>query len=264
AGRTTVPLQLDPCGSVFVLFARPSPGVPHFVSIDPGPDDAAQGEAVRLLESDGRLRALVRSPGSWTLRSAAGERKPLEVAHLPPALTLRGPWRLAFPGRPGEQEGHRPARLLRVRLSDLLSWTELPEPDARYFSGTALYRTEFELPAALLGPERALWLDLGEVHEIAEVRVNGADLPVLWKPPFAVEITAAARAGRNSLALRVTNTWRNRLIGDHGKPAAQRRTFVVPMLRKGEPWLPGGPGVELSPAGLLGPVTVRTLARVQL
>ena len=46
--------------------------------------------------------------------------------------------------------------------------------------------------------------------------------------------------------------------------AAQRKTFVVPMLRQGEPWLPGEPGVKLSPAGVLGPVTVRSVARVSL
>jgi hypothetical protein len=99
---------------------------------------------------------------------------------------------------------------------------------------------------------------------MAAVRVNGVELGVLWKPPFAVEITRAVRAGRNSLTLRVTNTWRNRLIGDYGKPAGERETFVVPMLRKGQPWLPGGPGAALSPAGLLGPVTLRSVAQVEL
>lgn len=271
-GRTTVPLRLDPYGSAFVLFARPSQGAPHFVSIDTSVHGPERSAAVSLLESGGRARALVSTAGRWTLRNAAGDGVPLEVAQLPAPFALKGPWKLTFSRRPGAAAERRPradadrrsTRTVRVSLADLVSWTSLADPEVHYFSGTALYQTEFELPGALLGPQRALWLDLGEVHELAAVRVNGADLGVLWKPPFAVEITGAVRAGRNLLALRVTNTWRNRLIGDYGKPAAGRETFVVPMLRLGKEWLPGGRGVELSPAGLLGPVTIRSVARVEL
>jgi hypothetical protein len=263
-GHTTVPLRLDPCGSVFVLFARRAREAAHFVSAVSAAPDTGQAEAVRLLESDGRVRALVSSAGSWMLERASGERMPLEVPRLPAPLALPGPWRVRFPRQSAAAPGGRPGRSLRVRLDGLVSWTELADAQARYFSGTALYRTRFELPAALFDPGRTLWLDLGEVHEIAAVQLNGHELGVLWKPPFAVEITAAARAGRNSLTLRVTNTWRNRLIGDYGKPAAQRQTFVVPLLRKEQPWLPGGPGTALSPAGVLGPVTVRSIARVEL
>ncbi len=263
-GRTVVPLELDPRGSAFVLFARRCRGVPHFVSIDSASSGGAAPDAVRLLESGGAVRALVSAQGSWSLLDAAGVRKRLEVPRLPAPLPLEGPWNLTFPARPPAAPGRRPVRALRVRLTDLISWTELSENEARYFSGTVLYRTWFELPAELLGADRTLWLDLGEVHEMAAVRVNGKALGVLWKPPFTLKITGAAHAGRNSLILRVTNTWRNRLIGDYGKPAAQRETFVVPMLRKGQPWLPGGAGVKLSPAGVLGPVTVRSVARVSL
>jgi hypothetical protein len=223
-------------------------------------------DAVRPLASGGgRVQALVASAGCWILRNASGDRRPLEVAQLPAPLAVSGPWTLTFPRRPAAAgAGRRSARAVRSRLAELISWTALSDPDARHFSGTALYRTQFDLPAALLGTGRALWLDLGEVHEIAAVRMNGTRLGVLWKPPFAIEVTAAVRAGRNSLALRVTNTWRNRLIGDYGKSGAERQTVVVPMLRKGQPGLPGGPGVELSPAGVLGPVTITSVARLEL
>jgi (4-O-methyl)-D-glucuronate---lignin esterase len=263
-GCTHVPLQLDPGGSLFVLFARRAPGAAPFVAVEPAAPGTGAVDAVRLLQLDDRVTALVTSPGRWTLRRASGERVPLEVARLPAPLALRGPWRLTFPRRPAAQPGGRGAPSVRLRLADLVSWSELADREARYFSGTAVYRLRFDLPAALRSAGCALWLDLGAVHEIAAVQLNGTELGVLWKPPFAVEITAAARAGRNSLTLRVTNTWRNRLIGDFGKSAAERATFVVPMLRKGQPWLPGGPGVGLSPAGLLGPVSVRSIARVEL
>jgi hypothetical protein len=61
-------------------------------------------------------------------------------------------------------------------------------------------------------------LDLGRVEVMAEVRLNGADLGVLWKPPFTVEVTDSLRAGRNRLEVKVTNLWPNRLIGDERFP----------------------------------------------
>ncbi|MGA8093581.1 MAG: glycosyl hydrolase [Steroidobacteraceae bacterium] len=255
-GRTFVALDLDPCGSLFVLFARPRPAGGHFIAAHPASAGVGPADPVCLLESDGRVHAVISAPGSWILEKAGGSQTRLELPDLPAPLPLQGPWTLDFP------RGPAPQTRLRLRLEALVSWTELAPPAARYYSGTAGYETEFELPAALLAPARALWLDLGVVHEMAQVRVNGADLGVLWKPPFTVDITRAVRVGRNVLELQVTNTWRNRLIGDYGKSAAERTTYVVPMLRKGQPWLPGGPGATLSPAGVLGPVRVGSVAVV--
>ena len=53
---------------------------------------------------------------------------------------------------------------------------------------------------------------------LAQVQLNGADLGVLWKPPFAVDVTDALRPGRNEFTIRVTNLWPNRLIGDEQLP----------------------------------------------
>jgi hypothetical protein len=257
-GRTFVPLDLDPCGSLFVLFARPRPPGGHFIAAHPAAAGVGSADALHLAASGGRVHAIVSSPGSWILEKAGGGHARLELAELPAPLPLPGPWTVIFADSKAPRTG------LRIRLDTLVSWTELTQPAARYYSGTAGYETEFELPVALLAVERALWLDLGAVHEMAEVRLNGVDLGVVWKPPFKVDITWAARRGRNVLELRVTNTWRNRLIGDYGKSAADRATQVVPMLRKGQPWLPGGPGSTLSPAGVLGPVRVRSVAVVPL
>jgi hypothetical protein len=66
------------------------------------------------------------------------------------------------------------------------------------------------------------------------------------------------------LEIDVANTWRNRLIGDDDKPEGTRVGFVVPMLRKGKKWLPGGTGVKPDPAGLLGPVRIITRKTVDI
>jgi len=54
---------------------------------------------------------------------------------------------------------------------------------------------------------------------IAELEVNGKNLGILWKPPFAADITGAIQPGKNTVKIRVTNLWPNRLIGDEHLPA---------------------------------------------
>ncbi|MCX7015762.1 MAG: glycosyl hydrolase [Candidatus Sumerlaeota bacterium] len=83
-----------------------------------------------------------------------------------------------------------------------------------FFSGTATYTKDLHIPAERLGANRRLWLDLGEVKEVAEVKLNGTALGILWKSPYRVEITGAARRGSNRLGIEVTNQWINRMIGD--------------------------------------------------
>jgi hypothetical protein len=147
----------------------------------------------------------------------------------------------------------QPVELILHRLS---SWTEQANDDVKYYSGTATYTTDFNIPKAMVGPDKRLSLELGDVHDLVEVWLNDQHVGVLWKPPFSIDITHVVRTAINKLRLEVTNTWRNRLIGDYGKEPSERKTFVVPRLRLGKEWLPGGPGTELSPAGLLGPVLV--------
>ena len=104
----------------------------------------------------------------------------------------------------------------KVTFETLTDWTKRAEAGIRYYSGTAVYEKEFEAPKT----EKAarMFLDLGEVKNLAEVRLNGERLGVAWKPPYRVEVTKALRPGRNKLEVRVTNLWPNRLIGDEQQP----------------------------------------------
>jgi hypothetical protein len=97
-------------------------------------------------------------------------------------------------------------------------------------------------------------LDLGAVGEIAEVWLNGKVLGIHWMPPFRVDVTETAKAGRNELQVRVTNLWVNRLVGDSLLPPEQRSTRTnITQLPEDNP---------LMPSGLMGPVTLRSYARV--
>ncbi len=216
------------------------------------------------------LRAF--SAGNFQLRTAAG--KPREVRVQSPAVSheLGGPWTLRFPpnwGAPPE-----------VTLDKLVSWTEHGDAGIRYFSGTAAYEQTFEVPGGLLAPDRAVYLDLGDVKYLARVTLNGKDLGVWWKPPFAAEVTSVLKAGANTLRVEVTNLWTNRLIGDeqyppdcewNGKPLkkwpdwfSKHEPRPVPQRLTFTTWAHWSKDDQPLESGLLGPVRLIAAERVPL
>ncbi len=100
----------------------------------------------------------------------------------------------------------------KITLEKLISWSEAKDEKLRYFAGRAKYYKNFELGEIKDG--KAYILDLGEVKEIVNVKLNGVSLGCLWNKPFKVDVTKALRKGKNALELEVVNTWPNRLIGD--------------------------------------------------
>lgn len=126
-----------------------------------------------------------------------------------PVLPLdRCVWRVAFDSARGG-----PGELVFPRLVD---WKDHPDTRVRYYGGTAVYSTTFVAETALSG--RRVWLDLGVVHDIAAVKLNGRDIGVVWTAPWSIEVSAALRSGENQLEIAVTNCWANRLIGDELEP----------------------------------------------
>lgn len=132
-----------------------------------------------------------------------------DFPRLSELVTLRGSWQVAF-----DQRWGGPAA---IEFPTLSNWAEHKDPRVKYFSGTATYNKIIELPAA--AKQGRLYLDLGAVKHIAEVRLNGHDLGVVWTAPWRVEITDALQPGKNKLEIDVTNVWANRLIGDEQHPA---------------------------------------------
>jgi len=158
----------------------------------------------------------------------------------------------------------------QIELPQLLDWTKHADAGVRYYSGTATYRTVLKLPSDAVSQANRIELDLGKVCVLAEVIVNGKNLGVLWCDPFRVDITPAAKAGDNTLEIRVTNLWPNRMIGDEQFPAdvewAGKALKDWPAwLKAGQPrpatnrftfatWKHWNKGDALLPSGLLGPV----------
>ena len=164
--------------------------------------------------------------------SAPVEGKP----QVPGVVPLDSGWRMTFDPKWGGPEG-------QVAFSELCDWTLNADSRIRFYSGTATYRVDFDLPDGfrLEGAE----IDLGSVRDVAEVSLNGRSLGVLWTPPFKVRADGLGRRG-NVLEVKVTNLWANRLIGDSALPAGER---VAKTDRN-----PFSPDSPLMPSGLLGPV----------
>jgi hypothetical protein len=172
-------------------------------------------------------------------KAATSPSRQLPVAAATIVATLEGPWQVAF-----QPDRGAPAT---ATLPSLASWTA-GAPGIKYFSGTATYRQDVDAPASWFVRGGRVWLDLGEVRNVAEVRVNGARFQVLWRPPFRVNVTSALKPGRNQLEIAVTNLWVNRIIGDLQPGADRKFTHTpIPFYRADSPLLP---------SGLIGPVTV--------
>jgi hypothetical protein len=124
-----------------------------------------------------------------------------------------------------------------ITMDKLSSWTENADTDIKYFSGTATYSNTFTINSSIGGGGA---IDLGDVKNIAEVFINGKNVGTAWKKPFKLDITNAIKAGENSIQIKVTNVWVNRLIGD-AQPDAKKTTFTtMPFYRGKEPLLPSG------------------------
>lgn len=118
----------------------------------------------------------------------------------------------------------------------------------RYFSGTASHTKIVHAPAEWFGTRANLWLDLGSVKNLAEVSVNCKPLGILWKAPFRVNMTGALQPGANTIEVKVTNLWVNRIVGDQQPGANRKYTFTAMEFYNAQS--------PLLPSGLLGPVTV--------
>jgi hypothetical protein len=127
------------------------------------------------------------------------------------AGTLNGPWLVSFDPKWGG-----PAS---VTFDKLVDWTSRPEDGIKYYSGTAKYKKVFDLPVNVIpGKIGRIYLDLGEIKNLARIKLNGKDLGVVWTAPWRVDITAVVLKKQNHLEIEVVNLWPNRLTGDSKFP----------------------------------------------
>ena len=260
-GQTKALISLPAEGSVFVVFRESSKGIQSIV-----PKSLKSNEDVTTtLTNDNTIEVEVKASGNYNFKLNDGSLKVIKVKNLPEQITVSGTWSVDFPDVKAKEKN--------FSFPKLIDWTSHKNEQIKYYSGTAIYKNEFVVGKNYLEENNKVTLDLGEVNIAAKVIVNGKDLGVSWMPPYVLDVTKALVKGKNTIQIEVTNQWTNRLIGDENFPSEsgmsrkneympdwylnneppplkQRSTFTTfPFYKKGD---------ETIPAGLLGPVVIKT------
>ena len=180
--------------------------------------------------------------------------------------TVEGPWTVSFDPDLGGPE--------TATFETLVNWTARPEEGIKYYSGTAAYRTTFDvdLPDPSARGKARYWLDLGNVRDLCEVRLNGRNLGILWTAPWQLDVTDFLVSKGNRLEVDVVNTWTNRMIGDQQPATKVDRKVTFPNGILGGHPQPAGrytfatygfyrANARLTQSGLLGPVTLQSVTQ---
>ncbi|WP_199287708.1 glycosyl hydrolase [Pseudotamlana carrageenivorans] len=216
-----------------------------------------------IVLNDGEAQWITPYPGELTYKNASGKVMTKIVKSVPQPIMLAGTWDIEFPKDLVAQN--------KVRFDKFKSWSAVENEGIQHFSGTASYHKTFQLSKKLLKSGHKLELDLGSVAVIAEVIINGKPVRTLWKAPFRLDITNYVKSGKNTLEVKVTNLWPNRLIGDEKLPLDFERKG--PKIKSVPDWLLNNTNRpserttfpawkhwdkedELLSSGLLGPVKI--------
>jgi len=141
-----------------------------------------------------------------------------------------------------------------VKFESLSDWTTSDNDKIKYYCGTAVYKTSFEVGS--LPEAEELFINLGEVDVMASVKLNGNDIGGTWMAPYRLKVSDYLREGKNEIEIEVVNLWRNRLIKDKKLPKEERYTWhLVDDIKEGE---------ELHPSGLIGPVTIERIEQSEI
>lgn len=214
---TVLPLKLTPHQLKVVVFRDDSPSVANTPHLVESPLEVSAVEA----SADGALIARVVSgqTGTFALKGTFKNeafKADVSLPPLPSPLRLDAGWQLSFADQPGKNQPAQPG-----------SWTDL----RANYSGTATYTQTLEITADSLDSNRRWILDLGTVHDVARIEINGhKSAAILW-PPYEQDITPHLKSGSNTIRVHVTNT----LANQHG---------------------------ESKPSGILGPVVLKPVHAV--
>ncbi len=249
-----IPMQLQPHGSVFVVFRKPEKQQ-HFVSAEFNNEkifpisvnNTAKTTYINVQTVHNKINLIARKEGLYTLTDNDGQAYTFEVKNIPSSIDITKAWVIDFPSNKGAPD--------QIEIPELMSWTDSDQAGIRYFSGIAIYHKKFYIPEENINEETLLILDLGKVKEVADVYLNDENLGILWKPPYRIDITGAVMPGENHLAVEVANTWSNRLTGDDNLPENERYTktnITGPNYQNAILWK----DAPLLESGLIGPVSI--------
>lgn len=188
------------------------------------------------------------------------ENPKVNFPELKTMVEINTPWTVSFNPKWGGPE--------QVVFAKLEDWSKSADERIKYYSGIARYQQKVQIPGAQISTTgNEVYLDLGEVCNMARVYINGKDMGVVWAAPYRLKISEALVSGDNLIEIEVANLWPNRLIGDEQKPddgikngqwpdwlinhqprTSGRYTFTTARFYKKDS--------ELLKSGLIGPVRV--------
>lgn len=256
-GTTVIPLHFNPEGSIFVVFRNAEKTNNHIVKVERCssaifPDDLEAGQypPIEFETQKDNIVANIYDPGNYKIYWNNGSVLSIGSSEKIEEYVIMGNWVVRFDSCWGKSEP--------VIFNKLYSWTDSEDPEIRYFSGKAIYENTFYIKTEQLR-DKKMKLDLGNVQDLAVIKVNDHVFPVSWSAPFEVDITPYVKEGQNTLSIEIVNLWPNRLIGDSKLPKQERRTktnivkFDAPDSEK-----------YLRTSGLLGPVKIRSFKQVKI
>jgi hypothetical protein len=245
----TMPVSLSPEGSAFYVFRKTKEADTHYTvtkngeTVDVGTPLSVG--ASRQYFANGVFESL--DGGKFTITGSNGSPKTITCKSPAEEMKLDGPWQVRFNELP--QLGTP----FTATFNALKSWTKNGDRRIKYFSGTATYSKVINITFPAKGQGR-VYLDLGNVQDLATIRINGKTVATQWMPPFRADVTDYVRQGENTLEVDVTNMWVNRLIGDQQLPKNEKKTWTV--LEGNGEFARLKTDACLRKSGLLGPVTI--------
>jgi len=275
AGRTTVSLKLRGLQTVFVVFQKPTDAADHLVEVK-----TEKSSANYCVTTDNNGIASFRSADtiSATATYVSGKQKAIIIKPTT-SKVIGGEWNVSFVPKLGTP--------FQLKFPELIDFSKHTDKEVMYFAGTATYAKTVKISKKEFTKGKRIVLDLGEMNDLAQVKINGVDKGTLWYPPFKVDITDALKNGNNTIEIAVTNNWANRLIGDEKEPAdfewgtdrgvekghamkAYPDWFLKNELRPSQGrkaftvWYYYRDNSALQPAGLVGPVKLVSVGEVRL
>jgi hypothetical protein len=222
-GYTIIPLHLDPEGTRFVVFRQKEKRSVHITNVringrsyfPVNEYKAKYAPIFEVFKNKEQFSGHTSIPGKVEITWSDGTRSVIDNEATESILPFEGNWELAFDTRWGGPE--------KITTDTLKSWTAFKYEGIKYYSGTARYFKNFTLKEKDF-KNRTFLLDLGNVHDLASIKLNGKKMPVRWCAPFFYDITQYVQNGENHLEVEVVNLWPNRLILDGRLPQDQRLT----------------------------------------
>jgi len=142
----------------------------------------------------------------------------------------------------------------KIKFEELIDWSKSKVEGIKHYSGIATYKKAFRIKKEVLtkGSKQRFYIDLGQVSNMARVKINGIQAGVVWTQN-RLDITEYLKPGKNNLEIDVANLWINRLIGDEkfkDDQSSKRSTYTT--------YKYYNQNDTLEESGLVGPVKIYT------